>query len=519
MKRLKHLLKREDGMAMATVVMLIGVLTILSVVLIDQVTAESNRAARSIKEDATYQAAEAGINDYIAKLIDDSQFYDRYVANGESTRQPSSGGATVGPGQKWTSGVVWSYPTTTGHPDGKTTWYQGTGSSTSLEDGYAYNLMVSPPIATGTTPRNYVTVVSTGCKLNSAGTDCDSTTAKRAIEVHLSRTTPADFFVMFNANQNFGDQDDTTHTSYTNYGKIFVGGNVCHNGTAYGDVMAEGTVNDSTYCRGQGYNTTPSINRQVGGSPPALARILTPTSTPALNTVIKLSGDEIFGKLQDSLGISKASALQNGAYYDVAGTTAWAIVFRTDGKYDLKRCTGAGDPSTTAPSSCTTYSGSPFSLGNGSIYTAQTAVISYPSESFVHGRATVASGNNIVVANDIHYSFEPASVGDDVLGLVASQYVYVASYVPMVLQWRAAVIAEHGNRKAADCDHETKTKVTFRGSVAANLIGSCMGMFATRINYADDVLKYLTPPYFPSIDGTETTLLFREVPPDYVPPS
>jgi hypothetical protein len=517
MKRLMLLLTREDGMAMATVVMLIGVLTILSIVLIDQVTAESNRAASSVKQDATYQAAEAGINDYIAKLIDDSEFYDRFVAKGESTRQPSPSGATVGPGHNWTSGVSWTYPATAEHPDGKTTWYQGTGSSTSLEDGYAYNLMVSPPVATGAAPRNYVTVVSTGCKLNTAGTACDSTVPKRAIETRLVRTTPADFFVMFNDDQNFGDTDDTTHTSYTNYGKIFISGNVCHNGTAYGDVMAEGSVNNSTWCRNQGYNTTPSINLQIGGTPPALARILTPTSTPALNTVVKISGTEIFTRLQKSLGVSKASALQNGAYYDVTGTTAWSFVFRADGKYDLKRCTGAGDPSTTAPSSCTTYSGSPFAIGNGSIYTAQTAVISYPSESFVNGRVTVASGNNIVVANDIHYSFEPATKGDDVLGLVASQNVIVASYVPSVFQWRAAVIAENGTRKAADCSRETKSQVTFRGSVAANQNG-CMSMFTTRINYADDVLKYLTPPYYPSIDGTESTVLFREVPPSYVPP-
>ena len=90
MRKLKRFFRREDGIAMATVVMMIAVMTLLAVVLIDQVTAESNRAASTVKSDAVYQATESGINDYMAKLVDDPQFYDHFVANGESTRQGCS---------------------------------------------------------------------------------------------------------------------------------------------------------------------------------------------------------------------------------------------------------------------------------------------------------------------------------------------------------------------------------------------------------------------------------------------
>ena len=94
MRKLKRFFSREEGMAMATVVMMTGVLTILSIVLIDQVTSETTRAGTAVKNDAVYQAAEAGINDYVAKLTEDPQFYDHYVAKGESTRLGSNG-ATV----------------------------------------------------------------------------------------------------------------------------------------------------------------------------------------------------------------------------------------------------------------------------------------------------------------------------------------------------------------------------------------------------------------------------------------
>ena len=82
MSRLTRLLAREDGIAMATVVSMIVLMTVLSVALLDQVTAESNRASNAVKSDGVFQAAEAGINDYVAKLLDDSQYFDHFVANG-----------------------------------------------------------------------------------------------------------------------------------------------------------------------------------------------------------------------------------------------------------------------------------------------------------------------------------------------------------------------------------------------------------------------------------------------------
>jgi hypothetical protein len=47
MRNLKRFFAREGGFAMLTVVCMVSLLTVLAVVLVDQVTAESNRATES----------------------------------------------------------------------------------------------------------------------------------------------------------------------------------------------------------------------------------------------------------------------------------------------------------------------------------------------------------------------------------------------------------------------------------------------------------------------------------------
>lgn len=367
MKRLRNALRRQEGMAMATVVMMIAVLTLLGVVLIDQVTAESNRAARSTVSDSVYQAAEAGVNDYIAKLTDDPQYYDHYVANGESTRAPVAGGTSVSPGGEWTPGVAWTYPSLPAER-GKTTWYSGAGSSTRI-DGYAYNLMVSPPVAAvGTNPaRAYLTVVSTGCRLASGGTTCDSSVLKRTVEVHLKQTTPADFAFMYGRTPTQWGQTATT------YGRIYVSGStytdasghtitdpgdICHDGTAYGDLMAEGRVN-RTGCYNasnmppssspwtwptSGNGSTPSVT--YGSVNGVLARKYDSTTTPRpscpsnSSPPCPLKSKVDFSNFSVSLTDVKRAADLNSptTVFDDPSAGAWRILFSTSGNVKVWKC-------------------------------------------------------------------------------------------------------------------------------------------------------------------------------------
>ena len=67
---------------MILVVIIAAFMTLLSVTLIDVVRAESDRGAHANWSAASFQAAEAGLDDYSAKLVDDHGFYLHYVAPG-----------------------------------------------------------------------------------------------------------------------------------------------------------------------------------------------------------------------------------------------------------------------------------------------------------------------------------------------------------------------------------------------------------------------------------------------------
>jgi Tfp pilus assembly protein PilX len=588
MRTLRRYLAREDGIALVTVVMMIGVMTLLSIVLIDQVTAESNSAGRSVKSDAVYQAAESGINDYMAKLVDDPQFYDHFVANGESTRQVCTSfngpnctalGAVAGPGSTWTSGSGWVYP------NGKDTWYPGIASSSI--DGYAYDLMIAPPSTVNT--RDYVTVVSTGCKLldpSATPIACDPAVPNRAIEVHLKTTTPADFSFMYARTPTQWGSGATT------YGKIYVSGStykdaqnhtivdpgdICHDGTAYGDLMAEGRVN-RTGC----YNAsnTPPTN---GGAWPTTGNGSTPTVTYATpsggskaikydslttpkpscpagsNPPCPLKSATDFSNFATSLTDIKNSSDQNTPTTDFNATGAvWRIMFYPgsgpNGTVTVWKCTSASSQASnytnalTAPTGCNSTSAYSGPLPkNGAIYTQQDAVIYAPSttSAIVNGHVTIASANDIVIGTNIHYQQEYGGANDDVLGLIAQRNIWIAQFAPNTLFWRAAVIAETGMESVYDCTYPpsgtaghsppfrgSSSSMTIVGSIADATGDGCAargsdsnlsGGYNTRVYASDDgnylssfnALKFLFPPWYPVID-TQTTIYYREVPSSYV---
>jgi hypothetical protein len=651
MKRLTRFLANEDGIAMATAIGMIVVLTVLAVVLIDQVTTESTRAAKAVTSDAVYQAAEAGINDYIAKLTDDSQYYDHCVAKGESTRQRVDNGVQVShsidtsscdPGgpSAWTAGVKWIYPV---H---KNWWYPGTGTSYSNSTklrGYAYNLEITPPYpASGNNPgTTYIDVVSTGCKVidpNATPVQCDTTVPERAVEVHLRRTTPADFQYMMT---NMTSTDPCWAS--TIYGKMYSTGDIQVCGaTFYGNVMAEGLVRVRN-----GYQNPPNVI--------APARIYD-QNHPDIRTVLKnqLSFSDLLAsvtQVQSNAELNTnlragSSSTGVGTDFDDTSASAWRLNFSSNGNMEVWRCVNSSTPeanipycddvhlaaATTLPKStisinanentasfpssnislyigtgssidhvtCTgktttsftgcsggshahsagdvvsIYSGGlpgpiPAYNGpippNGAVYTGQDAVISWPNmingynetssdgspTSKVNGKVTVASGQDVVVAGDVHYASEPAQDGtggpdDDVLGLIAQGNVWMARYAPNKIWWRAATMAIDGSWGDYACkngpDRGSSSYMTFVGTATYGSNEGCIhgsggygyidsSGLKNVYRITDDgtapacpstapgcqnfnALKFLVPPWFPPLNGMET-VLFREVPPTYVP--
>jgi len=458
--------RQEDGVAMVMVVIIAAVMTLLSVTLIDYVRSESTRGARAAWSNASFQAAEAGLDDYKAKLVDDHTYYLHVVAPGESTRSPSTGVTAPhstdctpasGYSAKATTGVAWGYATTWTYPNGKDNWCK-------LTNGYYYNLQVYPP-GTASNPTTSVRVVATGRRSMS------STDDMRAIESYMRPANLTDFYRFVDGNVSIDAET---------FGKIYSNGTVNHTGTAHADIFAEGNITGSP-------TMVDGAQKYANGA--------FPTS--------KIKSHPIdFSRFLASMGDIKRAAQTGGVYLNAAGKTGWRITFSSNGTFTAAPCTGSGLQNSPAPTCtpATTYS----VPSNGAIYTDVVAIVSGQ----VNGRVTVGAGQDVVVAGNI----APVKGGDDVIGLIATNDLYVAEYAPDVLTWNAAVLVQTDTWQSVGSQRGSSSIMTFTGS-SATKDGGSFGEYQKRVYSYDPNLQYLPPPWFPTIDDAYTTTLFREVAP------
>jgi Tfp pilus assembly protein PilX len=458
MRLLRRLVREQRGVSMIIAVLLTSVLGLIAVNIFDVVQTENTRSASDAQRQASFAAAEAGIDDYMTKLVSDPTYYYHDVAAGEATRKGTTSGTSVSASSSsptaWSAGdTSWSYP------NGKDTWR-------TLGNGYQYNLEITPPSSTA----QYTQILSTGEKTG-------ATTNTRIIQVWVRPSVVSDYYRIVDGDVGFGSNTTTN-------GAIYSSGNVTHDGTATANIYAEGTI-------------TGSVTLQNG------AQEYTPSTNPSIRSVI--SSPLNFSDFIVSLSDLSRAAQAGGVYLNNTSIDAWKLVFSSNGTFTAQTCTKSSgqDVAATAPTcgTTTTYS----VPSNGAIYSPQTVIVS----GTVKGRVTVASNNNIVVATNISY----VTTGNDVLGLDSANNVYVAAYAPSTLSWRAAVLAQSGTWRSWNCPAEgsgTGT-MTFVGSAATD-DGGCFTAYDTRNYTYDSSLLYLEAPWFPAISTSFTTLLFRELP-------
>ena len=436
-QRLRSVLVQEDGIALVLVILIASFMTLLSVTLIDRVRAEATRGHKANNSSTAFQAAEAGIDDYVAKLVDDHGFFLHYVAPAESTRSPSSSvtaphssdcTAASSYGPKTTMGVAWTYGTAWTYPSGKDNWCQ-------LPNGYYYNLQVYPPGST-LNPTTSVRIVGTGRKSMS------NTDDMRAIETYVRPSNLTDFY-------RFSDGDVSIDA--TTYGKIYSNGNVSHTGTAHADIFAEGSITGNP-------TMADGAQKYANGAFPA---------TKIKNHPID------FSKFLVSLVDIKRAAQVGGIYLNQAGAPAGGSRSAPPGLHG--RALLRLQPSERAGTDL--HAGDRLHRAfERAIYTDVDAIVSGP----VNGRVTVGSGQNIVVAGNI----APVTGGDDVIGLVAYSDLWVAAYAPNVLTWNAAILVETNTWHSTGSSHGAGSLMTFTGS-AATATGGSFGEYAGRV-YAYD---------------------------------
>jgi hypothetical protein len=457
---------------MIVAVLLTSILSVIALNLYNVVQGESTRGVDAVQRQAAYAAAEAGIDEYIAKLTDDPLYYSHYVGVGEATRQwtngslvsPTSTSATVWPS---TYDLNWSYP-------------NGFGNFKSLENGYEYSLKVFPPTSTS----------STSIKIQALGRKLNATIDTREIEVVLQPSSVTDFQMISVADISYGSGATTTGLIYAGTDSNGVAHNVTHNGTATANIYAEGHVYGS-----------PTLTNG--------AQKYDSTTTPSVRSVVTTPVD--FNSFLTSLSDISRASQTGGVYLNDTSKAAWKLIF-SNGTFTAASCTqtSGADVAAVAPTcgTATTYS----VPSNGAIYSPQTIVIAgtgSPVTSTIGGRVTVASNNNIVIGTNIVY----ASSGTNVLGLNTANNTYIAQWAPYDTSWRAATISQTGAWRSYVCpgegsgDHGT---MTFNGSTVTS-DGGCMTMFRTRIYNYDSQFLWLRPPWFPSFQNPFTMTLFREL--------
>jgi hypothetical protein len=439
----------ETGIAMILVVVTTAVVATLAITLLNFVSSEQTRSSASVKSQEAFQAAEAGLDDYLAKLVDDRGYYLHEVHEAESTRRPPSGSDVVG-------GSIWPYANSWTYPNPKNAWK-------ALPNGYEYNLQITPPLA----GQNSTTILATGRKVG-------QTTGARAVQVLVRPSSLADFY-------RFSDESVAIGSGATTRGKIYSNDNVDHDGTAYEDIYAWGGVTGSVSMQGA-------------------AKKYSTTTTPNITTKFKNKID--FSKFLVSFSDLSRAAQAGGVYLDDPTKAAWRLVFSSSGTFTVKACTQSGGQDVSDAAPVCGPASAPYAVpANGAIYTGQTAIV----EGAVKGRVTIGSDDDIVIANDI----APVTPGTDVLGLVAYNDLWIADYGPSVLTWSAALLVQT-NTWHTTSSSPNKTTMNFTGSAATKKGGGFN--FNTRNYDYDDSLQFLSPPWFPVIDDFLVISLFREVP-------
>jgi hypothetical protein len=443
----------DRGAALIAVLLIGSLLLALGAVVVDDALGEYGRARHSIARTAAFQAAEAGVDDYLAKLTEDHVYWNHFVHPAEATRT-TPGGATVGGGSAWTGDSTWTYTS------GSDNWRL-------LPNGHEYSLRISPPVQG--TPA--VRIIATGRSVAEPGT-------MRTIEVLVRSASTADFQMIANRDISYGSTATTRGKIYAGRDENGIKHSISHSGHAYADLFAENKITVApTYHDGaRGYTSS------------------------NIRTVIKNPIN--FNAFTISLvDIARAASNSGGIGLDNPAIAAWKLVFAADGTVAISGCTKvSGKHVAEANPTCgaaTTHAVPTI----GAIYSAQSVVVS----GTVKGAVTVASNGDVVVGGNISY-LRP---GTDVLGLIAKNEVLVPLWAPSTLTWTAATIAQTGQWRSWS-QTQTKGTMTFTGSTATNL-GGYMSMYATRVYNYDLNLLYRQPPFFPVLEEAYTVLLFREL--------
>lgn len=469
----------QRGSSLPVVLGVIMVLTMLVAVSLTIARDSTNDAARAGRNDVALQVADAGVNRYISRLVEDPRYWDHFVDQAEDPRVDVNG-VVYPPGSPWVPGTPWTYA----GPPVTTTEIQDArfGKAT-------YSLRITPPPAGS----DVVTVQSHG------GVNRDGGLGEtRTIQSQILPTSIADFQMISNKAITYGSAATTT-------GKVYSSEIVNHLGVAKAPVYGQSRVcSSSSGCSSSSY---PSSVFQAGA--------YDSNSTPSFSDKFPTPID--FSQFTRAIVDIKDAAQAGGIYKaNDPAVSAWLLQFMSNGTVKIYKARGTQVGNSLSGLGCPEVRSVP---ANGAMYFEQSVIVSDgntfqddcntsgPRHSVVDGRVTVATPGNVYIGGNIAYETE----GDDVLGLIATNDIIFTRYTPTNTSVRAATLAQYGLwRTWLSSPTSGHNQLVYTGSQTTNQ-GGYASQFANRDYNYDPVLRFLRPPFYPIIEGSWETRYWREV--------
>jgi hypothetical protein len=476
--------EQQSGQTLIVVIFISMIAALLVLASLSWATSSVFQTAASNRNDIALEAAEAGVQVYISRLVENPQYWLKYVDTAEDPRIDSSTGSTVNPGGSWISGHAWTYPAKI------QTWVTLQNARFGTAQ-YNLRLFSDPQDA------NAIFVQATA-KIGTA------TPVVRSIVAQISPESIANYQMISNASIAYG-------TTATTTGKIYSAQDVVHQGTAVGAIYAASQV-----CRNDSYGanctasdaTDPAFS--VGGAYDS-------TTTPSFNDKFPTPID--FTTFTGAISNIQAAAQATGVYKNNTSVSAWLIQFLATSQVRIYPVTNTADPGVSVgtlgcPTTVNMPSGNqpfymyfqqPVIVGNGNNLTDSCGQTTGARDSVVNGQVTIATPGNLYVGGNISYQGGTASV----LGLIAANNLIISQIAPSTLNWRAATLAQSG-QWYTDSSSTTKTAMTFTGSIATAQ-GGYASMFGTRNYNYDLALQSIRPPLFPTIENSWSIDYWHEV--------
>lgn len=492
----------DQGMALIAMILLATVMSLIAGVIVVDSTTELRRSTVQVDKTSALQAAQAGIDNYLSKMTQDNLYYFHYVHAAEPVRTGSTPVCTapdVAPcTYQWTGASTWTY-------DLLPQRWEALGT-----EGYEYRLNITAPSATDSA----VTIVATGRKVGDT-----NMINWRAIQTKVRGSSVADYQMVADSDVNYGG--NASGAGATTNGRIYSTANIhFRNGTVFtnANVLAEGQIINDT-----GANAGTHL---LGGTPLAKDYDLdTPFAAPN-NIRSQIASPVVFSTF--TTAISTVQAVASGVsgqpfFLDDSTVKTWSLVFTSNGKVSIAKCTGAAGVVVEAVTGATIPTpptcAAPYATVNvptiGAIYTGQDVMV----KGVVEGRVTIASNDNIYIAGNLTYD---TPVGQNVLGLIARNNVVVPEFAPYPLPggdmtWYSASVAMTGAERMGNESGNWASGVgeLFRYGSTATADSPVMNILfpAGRSYNYDPTLAFLQPPFFPVISVNYDVLLFREITP------